>query len=50
MGEYLLCENLISDIMQKTKKNRDAAIRIIKYTQHAQSMEVLAEHEFENEI
>ena len=50
MGEYLLCENLISDFIQKTKKKRDAAIRIIKYTQHAQSMEVLAEHEFENEI
>ena len=49
-GAYLLCENLISDIMQKTNKNRDAAIRIIKYTQYAQSIEVLAEQEFENGI
>lgn len=50
MGEYLICENLISDIMQKTKKNRDAAIRIIEYTQRAQSIEVLTEQEFENGI
>ena len=50
MGAYLLCENLISDIMQKTNKNRDAAIRIIKCTQYAQSIEVLAEQEFENGI
>lgn len=50
MGEHLFCENLISEIMQKTKKNRDAAIRIINYTQHAQSIEVLAEQEFENGV
>ena len=50
MGEHLLCENLISEIMQKTKKNRDGAIRIINYTQHAQSIEVLAEQEFENGV
>ena len=50
MGEHRLCENLISEIMQKTKKNRDGAIRIINYTQHAQSIEVLAEQEFENGV
>ena len=49
MGEHLFCENLISEIMQKTKKNRDAAIRIINYTQHAQSIEVLAEQELKTE-
>ena len=50
MGEYLLCENLISDVMQKLNQNRATAIRIIKYTQRAQSTEVLAEQEFENGI
>ena len=49
-GEYLLCEDLISDVMQKLQKNRDDVIRILKYTQYAQSIEVLVEQEFENEI
>ena len=36
--------------MQKLQKNRDDVIRILKYTQYAQSIEVLVEQEFENEI
>ena len=49
-GNYLLCENLVGEIMFKLQKDRPTTVHIIKCTQRAESIEAIAEREFEKDI